>query len=131
MTGLELEKEIKAKFEESGWIVKNPDRLKLGSGVCIFPDFAIYSGDNFYGYVDVYYNLKPERLLEKVRQGKLIIRELKPKLYIITDGFEFHVSVYGKEFETLHFVPGPESYYAIVGLIEEYTDYINDKEKKK
>ena len=121
--GIELEKQIIDKFTNAGWTVK-----EVGRTSNIPADFEIFDDDQVsYGYVDVKYNLRPDLMMKQIERWRYIIKELKPKLFIITDGVQYHISTYGGDFEVIHFVPRPKTYYALKGLIEEFADYVNKK----
>ena len=123
----ELEQQIIHRFEEAGWNVKIPKPIRLDNSRAIYPDIEIFDGDTSFGYVEVKSSLKPEILLKKIDQWKLMVRELKPKLFIITDGVEYHVSVYGNKFDVIYFPPSPKSYHALIGLVNEYVDFCEKK----
>ena len=129
MNEFEFEQIIIKVFEDAGWQVRIPKPFQMENYKQICPDLEILYNDKSYGYVEVKRNLNPDKMLEKINQWKTILTELKPLLFIITDGIEYHVSIRGKEFELLHFVPGPLSYYAIVGLVEEWVEFLNKKEE--
>ena len=121
--GIELEKQIIKDFENAGWTVKIPDNH---SYIC--PDFEIFDDNKSFGYVEVKRCLEPKMILRQVEQWKRIISSLKPLLFIITDGVEYHVSVRGKKFEVLHFIPSPKSGCAVLALVEDYLEFLNKKD---
>ena len=128
--GIELEKKIIKDFENAGWTVKVPYPFSDGKHRYICPDFEIFDGDKSFGYVEVKKCLESRIMLRQVEQWKMIISSLKPLLFIITDGVEYHISIRGKKFEVLHFVPAPKTGYPVMALIEDYLEFLNKKDDK-
>lgn len=126
LTGIELEKLVFDKFVEAGWDVK------VDRGATISPDMEIFYDGKNYGVVETYLSKRgnPKFLLDKIDKIKAMLKIIgkDPILLILTDGFEYHISEYGKPFETLHFVPSPTSFY-VSNLIKDNND-VNDKEDK-
>lgn len=130
MKEIELEKQIIKDFEAAGWTVKIPAPFTIDGCKQIRPDIEIFDDDKSFGYVEIKKCLNPRMMLQKVEQWKDIVSKLKPLLFIITDGVEYHVSIRGKEFEVLHFVPRPKTGYPIMALIEDYMAFLNKKDDK-
>ena len=127
MTELEFEKTIKTKFIDAGWDIDDNYHESF-----FRPDIALYHDKKLFGFVEVimYREGNEKFLLKKLEQISHIAKEIKPIIFVVTDGVRYHVSIKGKPFEVIHFAPGPFSYYAVMGLIEEYVDFYDNKEDK-
>lgn len=113
---VEFMKKIKEKCLNAGWDVHDSDTNQSSRG----PDFCLYKDEELFGYIDTFYGLKGRWWNTKREIAYRIINELKPKLYILTDGIEFHVSVRGLPFVLLHFIPGSDDYEHLAVISQEY-----------
>ncbi len=103
----ELETEIIERFKKTGWNIIEP---KLDQNYRFDLEIG-YDGDS-YGYVEILLNRNDNNyLLNKINQARYIIDKLSPKLFIVTDGVEYHISFNKKPFETIHYLPKPNSFY--------------------
>ena len=104
----ELELLIQNKLVNAGWDVSF-DEVTMNK---YRSDFVLRYKGNICGYVEVmmYKEGNEYFLYKKLQQAFHMIKETNPPLFIVTDGYKYHVSINGGPFEVIHFVPSPNTY---------------------
>ena len=119
ISGNEIEKLAIERFEQAGWLVKNEN----GSKRTMY-DLALYDGEKFYGYVEIYKNLRPEIIVKKLMQGKAILDKEPPKIFIFTNLISYYVSYFGKPFEKIYHVPTKEDWPFVAKVLEDFVEVV-------
>ncbi len=101
--GLEHEKRIADLFTKAGWDcdLSHPNNQF---------DITLKKDGKIYGYVDTYLGCNPKTLDRLARRVKTILDEIKPELYILTDGYSYEIYINGR-------------YFITTNVIMEYDDY--------
>ena len=95
-----LEKEIAQRFQDSGWdCMFHTQRLKTPDGRMFCPDIVLAKDGKVYGYVECFTPqlLTPDRV-NRITYG---VEELKPEIFVLTDGVNYEVYFDGKYLGTM------------------------------
>lgn len=117
------EKEVMQKcvgiFENLGWEVRTEEFFELGRGGRYNPfvcDIVLRHNGEIYGAVEV---INQKNLKEDARRItaalEYVITHIKPKIFVITNGFAFDIYHYGKFYATLSAPPSPEIVDIVLG----------------
>lgn len=91
--GIELENRMADLFMKAGWECEH-----MASNMPF--DITLKKEDIVYGYVETYICKNPRILKEKVERIQKYLDEIKPKLFILTDGISFETYFDGVYFST-------------------------------
>ena len=116
MTEFEIIQKCATIFENLGWDVRTEEIFELGRKNPFRFDMILRHNGEVYGFVEVINrdNLKEraEKILEVLSS---VVGDLKPKVFIITNGFSFDVYHFGKFYGSLTVPPTPEDVDILFG----------------
>ena len=77
-------------FSRLGWNVKKNKKI-ICDPFILKSDIVLLLGEKEYGYVDVVTDFSKDSLIKEKKQVQLVIENVKPKLFILTNGMEYDV----------------------------------------
>ena len=108
----ELEEKCIALFSRLGWDISYPNPGGADPGY----DLELKYNGEIYGAVEV---INQKNLKEDARRItaalEYVITHIKPKIFVITNGFAFDIYHYGKFYATLSAPPAPEIVDIVLG----------------
>ena len=73
-------------------------------------DITLKKNGMIYGYVETYIAERPQTFDRVIKRVRLALEEIKPKLFVLTDGKNFEIYLDGKYFMTINIPIGYDDY---------------------
>lgn len=94
--GAEMEEAIRQEFTEAGWECTNSNKAKQ-------MDITLAKGGKEIGYVDCYCGALSKQLVQrKIAGTKHFLEEVKPPLFVLTNGDFYEMYIFGKYAGIMH-----------------------------
>ena len=120
MTEREVMHQCSVIFERLGWEVRTEELFEIGRKNPFRCDIVLRHNDEIYGFVEVINRDNLKEKAEKVLSVlNSVVGHLKPKVFIITNGFSFDLYHFGDFYGSLTVPPTPEDVDILFGGEEE------------
>lgn len=115
-----LEREVMQKcvgiFENLGWDVRTEEVFELGRHNPFRHDIVLRHNGEIYGFVEV---IGSDNLMHKAKVVKslldTVIKEMKPRIFVITNGFSYDLYLPNEFYGSLTIPPTPEEMALLLG----------------